>query len=113
MLARAHTNAHGLRSEFAPFLPLARLFGWLPVYGPDLAVAPDLLEAADGLTLASVETYLAPSPALNRSDAPGSLLEGIVSQLVVEEERLANAGRPLNGRAAHGSGWAWPRSRPV
>jgi hypothetical protein len=41
-----------LRAEAGPLLMVAPALGWLPVYGGDLAAAPQLLVIADELTLA-------------------------------------------------------------
>jgi hypothetical protein len=56
-----------LQAEVSPFLWIAPRLSWLPVYGGDLASAPDLIELTDAL-LASVEqTHAAVLPLLDSS----------------------------------------------
>ena len=53
-----------LRRESRPLLPLARLLGWLPRVGPDVAAAPDLLDMGQALADGGVLALDALSPLL-------------------------------------------------
>jgi hypothetical protein len=63
-LTKSRQDVAGLRAEVAPFLWLGKGFGWLPVYGGDVASAQAMLEMADGLTAAADEAFQGAAPLL-------------------------------------------------
>jgi len=51
-LAQAEADFRALKAELAPFLPLCRYLGWVPLVGKDIQAAPHLLEIAIEVTAA-------------------------------------------------------------
>jgi hypothetical protein len=89
ILSRARANVATLRNESAPLLPLASALGWLPVYGPDLAAAAPLLDAADALAAAgdaAGEPLATAAPLLVSDDLP---LTETVQQLAAARLEIA------------------------
>jgi hypothetical protein len=57
-----------LKSEAAPFLWMGPLFGWVPVYGGDLASIRDLATLSDSMLAAADISYQALTPLLDAMD---------------------------------------------
>jgi len=62
LLSKSRQDVAGLKAEVGPFLWLGKGFGWVPVYGGDLAYAQAILEMADGLTAAADEAFQGAAP---------------------------------------------------
>jgi len=65
-LERLKVHVDSLRAEADPFLWLTPSLGWVPRYGCDLVAAPALLDLAENLTDASLLTYHAAGPFLQK-----------------------------------------------
>ena len=84
-LANLHNDLGNLRAEMAFPLRIAGAgFGWLPVYGPDIAASADLLEMADQSVAAAQLGYSAVSPlaaalqSKNTSNSPSEITKLLV-----------------------------------
>lgn len=89
-----------LHTEVRPFLWIAPRFSWLPVYGGDLAAAPDLIELTDALLASIEQTHAAVLPLLDSAttdEAPQdivralSLLHQAEPQLTLAQTELERA----------------------
>ena len=119
MIAQARRDALLLQRRLHPWRWAARLLGWVPVYGGDLASAEDLVAMAAALTVAGDEAYQAVVPLLPRLDAQEGALSRaeIVRQLSIEQPRLATAAqaadRALAARQAIELEGLSPKTRPL
>jgi hypothetical protein len=87
LLSKSRQDVAGLKAEVGPFLWLGKGFGWLPVYGGDLASAQAILEMADGLTIAADEAFQGAAPlvlALQGEGGNRDLVE--VTKMLVEAQ---------------------------
>jgi len=87
LLSKSRQDVAGLKAEVGPFLWLGKGFGWLPVYGGDLASAQAILEMADGLTAAADEAFRGAAPlvqALQGESSNRDLAE--VTKMLVEAQ---------------------------
>lgn len=89
-----------LQVEVRPFLWIAPRLSWLPVYGGDLAAAPDLIELTDALLAAIEGTHAAVLPLLDAATTDEaqqdlvralSLLHQAEPQLVLAQTELEQA----------------------
>lgn len=64
-LAKLRVDFDALQREADPLLWTTRWLGWLPVYGGDIASAPDLLALTDSLLASADESYRALTPLLD------------------------------------------------
>jgi hypothetical protein len=63
-LAKVQQDFNALKLEIEPFLWLCPWLDWVPVYGNDIASAPDLFTLADSLLASSDQSYQALFPIL-------------------------------------------------
>ncbi len=71
MLTKTRRDVVALRRNARPFVWVGPLFGWLPVYGGDLAEANDLLNMAAGLVIAGETGYQSAAPLLEQLGTEG------------------------------------------
>jgi len=92
-VATLRADLDAFQLEAAPLLWLTPAFGWLPVYGGDVAQASDLLQLADGLTAAADEGIQAVSPAVKTALQNKQTLDiaSILEKLQAGEPRLLAA----------------------
>jgi hypothetical protein len=64
-LEKIRSDFGALQAEAEPWLWLTRGLGWVPVYGGDIAAAPDLLTMTDSLLASADQSYRALSPMLD------------------------------------------------
>ena len=64
LLGSLRQDFDSLKKEVKPFLWLCPWLDWVPVYGGDIASAPDLVVLADALLVSADQTYQALSPIL-------------------------------------------------
>ena len=57
LLDKTDRDVAALRAEAAPWLPITRQLGWVPVHGGDLAASADLLDLAAGAAQSAKQTY--------------------------------------------------------
>ncbi len=85
-IANLHNDLGQLRANLeTPLKAAGVLFGWLPVYGPDIAASADLLEMADETVASAQLAFLAANPlidSLQSKDAPKSPAE--ITKLVIQ-----------------------------
>ena len=93
LLATSRRDVAGLRAETGPFLWIGKGFGWLPIYGGDLASAGEILKMAEGLTAAADQAFQAVSPLLQTLQGRDSHLDmpGITKLLVEAQPELIKA----------------------
>ena len=92
-LAAMRPDLLALQTQVRPFLWLGRLLGWVPVVGPDLAAAGDLLELAAGLATAADEAYQGGRPIWQATPAePAKILD----LLVEAQPHFSAAGEALD-----------------
>jgi hypothetical protein len=84
-LSHMRHDLEAAHARLAPFLPAARLLGWIPVHGADLVAAPDLLAAGLGVAAAGDRAFQALSPALELLSEPP---EGAGSTLALGQQIL-------------------------
>jgi hypothetical protein len=83
-----------LKSESAPFVLVAPLFGWLPEVGPLLASAPELMEMADAGSEAAAFAVRGLKPALvllQQSGGNGARIPALIQVLTAAKSDLAQA----------------------
>lgn len=93
LLAKSRRDVAGLRAEAGAFLWIGKGFGWLPVYGGDLASAGEILKMAEGLTAAADQAFQAVSPlvqTLQGGDSHINVTE-ITKLLVAAQPELTKA----------------------
>ena len=92
-VATLRVDLDAFQLEAAPLLWLTPAFGWMPVYGGDIAQAPDLLQLADGLTTAADEGIRAITPAVETALQNKQTLDvpAILEKLQAGEPRLLTA----------------------
>jgi hypothetical protein len=87
LLSKSRQDVAGLKAEVGPFLWLGKGFGWVPVYGGDLASAQAILEMADGLTIAADEAFQGAAPLLQTLLGESSHLDlAEVTKMFVEAQ---------------------------
>jgi len=87
LLSKTRQDVARLKAEVGPFLWLGKGFGWVPVYGGDLASAQAILEMADGLTATADEAFQGAAPlvqALQGGSSNRDLAE--VTKMLVEAQ---------------------------
>jgi len=99
-LAQAEADFRALKVELAPFLPLCRYLGWVPLVGEDIQAAPYLLEIAIEVTAAggTVLEGLQPlTDLLSSRDEPTAkgISERLVPVLLAQQPKLTEAQRQL------------------
>ena len=62
-LSGIHSDLEGIQSRVGFLVGVGRLLRWVPTYGEDLYAAPDLMEAAIGVSSAAERALLALTPA--------------------------------------------------
>ncbi len=119
LLATAREDILALRRQVTPFRWAGKLFGWLPVYGGDLAYSGELLDLAAGIVIAGDEAYQAGLPLLeakrdeNTHITPQMVLEVLVagrSRFLAAEEAVDAA---LEARTKIDAGRLSPKTRPL
>ena len=90
-LATTRDDALALRAETAPFFPVTRRLGWIPVYGQDLAAAEPLLDLATSLSAAAADAFPALAPAILERDRAEPLGVAIARQLTAAQPQLESA----------------------
>lgn len=73
LLAVLHRDFQSLKEEVQPYLWLGPWLDWVPVYGADIASAPDLFDLADSLIASSDRSYQALAPLLDAYSDTGGL----------------------------------------
>jgi hypothetical protein len=92
LLDHARSDVQALQRQTEPFIWAGRLFGWIPVYGGDLAAAGDLLDLAEGLVVAGDQAYDAAGPLLEAAQGDQRpSLSAILETLVAAEPQFAEA----------------------
>jgi hypothetical protein len=104
LITRTRFDAAELRAAAAPLLPFTPRFGWVPVYGGDIAAARPLLDAAVESTAAADEAFAAFAPLLPEGAGAGPSTRPLVERVAAARPRLAPA-HAANRRAAD----AWER----
>lgn len=74
-LGRLRQDFDPLKKEIEPFIWLCPWLNWVPVYGRDIASAPDLLALADALLNSADQSYQALSPILESYGTDSSNLD--------------------------------------
>ena len=92
-VATLRVDLDALQGEAAPLLGLAPAFGWVPGYGGEISQAADLLQMANGLTVAADEGLQALGPAAETALQNGKTTDipAILTQLQAAEPRLLTA----------------------
>ena len=85
-----------LKDETEPYLWLAPWLEWVPVYGGDLASAPDLVRLADSLLASADLSYQALSPLLDAYSATGYDPAELVGLLNQAQPQLIEARHSLD-----------------
>ena len=111
-LAQAEADFRALKAELAPFLPLCRYLGWVPLVGKDVQAAPHLLEiaikvtAAGGAALEGLQPLVdlfsedTPPPTPGVGEMPAlSSIEVIVPVLLAQQQKFAEAQTQLSQAA--------------
>jgi len=82
-----------LRKEVNPFIWAAPLLKWVPIYGCDIAYAPEILDLAENLTAASIESFHASKPLLQayRSDDVDLNPNSVAKLLVQAQPQFSSA----------------------
>ncbi len=65
LLSKTRQDFSALKEEVQPFLWMTPLFGWVPVYGGDIASSPELVEVADSMLASADMAYQAGAPLLD------------------------------------------------
>jgi len=87
LLSKTRQDVARLKAEVGPFLWLGKGFGWVPVYGGDLASAQEIMTMADGLTAAADEAFQGATPLISALLAEGGQLDLTgVTQMLVEAQ---------------------------
>jgi hypothetical protein len=81
-LAQAEADFRALQAELAPFLPLCRYLGWVPLVGQDVQAAPHLLEIATEVTAAGGATLEGLQPLLDLFSEEQPPTQGVVEVIV-------------------------------
>ena len=86
------------KAEVQPVLWLGPRLGWIPVYGGDLASAPELIALAEHLVNASSISYQAAQPLLSGFDSQNSQLDinDLTSFLIQAQPQFGNAREELD-----------------
>ena len=109
LLHQTRADLLGLQSELALPLALAPRLGWMPVYGPDLAAAPHLVQMGLDLTAAG-EGLVEPLAGL--ADAPPAVaMDGLRAARPDLARALATLERVRQSREAIRAGDLSPRLR--
>ncbi len=89
-----------LKSETQPFLWLGPSLSWVPVYGGDLAAAPDLMSLSDSLLASADSSYQAASPLLSglsgTTGQSGLTPSRVIALLLQAQPYLAQSQDELN-----------------
>jgi len=104
LLSRLRADAAALREEAGPLLPVGPLLAWVPTYGPAIAAAGPLLDAAVELSAAADDGYAGLAPLLSGNKTGQPLGRAIVAQLSAEQPRLMRS-RAAAARALE----LWPQ----
>jgi hypothetical protein len=88
LLAKTRGDAAALRAAAAPLFPVARQLGWVPTYGPDLAAAEPLLDAAVSFSRAADESFLALSPVVRAGDITQPINATLVRRLLAARPQI-------------------------
>lgn len=96
LLERMHATSIQLHDEAAPFLPLTRRLGRVPVYGADLAASEALLDLAVSLTAAADATLDALAPTISGNEPGTSLQVALMRDLVAPPAQLATARQAID-----------------
>jgi hypothetical protein len=85
-LRGAYADMQSLRAELAFLMPVAPYLGWVPVFGGDLAAAPELMDMALAVTEAGSVTFdgLEPLVAWIEQDDPDGQLLAQVSDVLAQ-----------------------------
>ena len=93
-----HADLSQLRTDASlPLKAAGPLLGWLPVYGPDISAAPDLLEMADLLSSSAQLSIQAAGPIIDSLQAKAGPISppAIARQLVEIQPQLQDARKNL------------------
>jgi len=98
LLERLRQDFDALKMEAKPFIWLCPWLNWLPVYGEDIASAPDLLDMADALLSSADQSYQALSPILEAYEKDPTNLDPavLVGLLNQAQPQLIQARLKLN-----------------
>jgi hypothetical protein len=100
LLASFQGDLAVFRREARPLFWLSPALGWVPVYGGDLAYAPELSTLADNVVAASILTYGAAQPLLEGLDSQDSNLDpGELTALLVQAQPGLGKAREALDRA--------------
>ena len=100
LLKKTRADIVTLRAEFTPLLPLTQRLGWVPIYGPDLAVAGPLLDTGDNLAAAADDIFDALAPVMIRRANAQPLGPSLIDQLVAGRPKLEAAQQALTRATA-------------
>ncbi len=97
LLSRTRQDFSVLEAEVQPFLWMTPLFGWVPVYGGDIASSPELIEIADAMLASADMAYQAGAPLLDDvTDPSGGMdfdppkLIGLLNQVQPEMDAASD-----------------------
>ncbi len=98
MLTQLRSDLSSFKEEAGPLLWLAPKLEWLPVYGNDLAAAPDLLELAEHLINTALHGSEAVQPVFNALHSSDRSLDpaGLTALLVQAQPALGDARAELD-----------------
>jgi hypothetical protein len=93
LISKSRQDVAALNTEAAPFLWLAKGFGWVPVYGGDLANAQEILALAESLTAAADEAFQGATPLIQTLLAEGGQgnIAGVTQMLVEAQPAFLQA----------------------
>jgi hypothetical protein len=93
LISKSRQDVAGLNAEAWPFLWLAKGFGWVPVYGGDLAYAQEILALAESLTAAADDAFQGATPLVQALLAKGGQgnIAGVTQMLVEAQPAFIQA----------------------
>jgi hypothetical protein len=102
LISKTRQDVAGLKREVGPFLWLGKGFGWLPVYGGDLAAAQEIMEMADGLTAAAEAALQGAAPLVESLQAAGGGrdLAAVTRMIVAAQPAFVRASAELERAVA-------------
>jgi hypothetical protein len=95
-LATLRQDFDALKVEVEPYLWIGPRLDWVPVYGGDLAAAPDLVTLADSLLRTADASYQAVLPIAEENDHTGLDLPRLTEELLQAEPQLTKAQQALD-----------------